>query len=342
MKRWPAILALLLIGCSQAGNPAAGATITPSAAASPSPDGKPGITPPPPTTVDLRLSVLAFSCKLPISAVGAQGAFISLPQGDVSFDARAAGVYYYDRAYSRWLPVPRAAVAPNGVHYATAEMGESGAFTVHVVDVATGKDTAFHESASATGIDFAPAVLDYTSEGIYIVQAFEHQLAGLWLVNPVTGAVRQVSSSLTPVAMDHGFVWTEALNPADPDPVNTASSAGILPNEVDRIDLSTGSSVQWMYMPGTGLSIVGFDTAGVPLIVASGWGVDLNAQLYIAPKAGTQTKVFKGELVQSLGGGIADSHGVWLGSTQGIYLYSAADGLEKVSDQPGSPANGCF
>jgi hypothetical protein len=33
---------------------------------------------------------------------------------------------------------------------------------------------------------------------------------------------------------------------------------------------------------------------------------------------------------------------VWFGSPQGIYLYSDAGGLQKVSDQPGYPANGCF
>jgi hypothetical protein len=38
---------------------------------------------------------------------------------------------------------------------------------------------------------------------------------------------------------------------------------------------------------------------------------------------------------------IADSHGVWFGSRQGIYLYSVAGRLLKVSNQPGYPANGC-
>jgi hypothetical protein len=33
---------------------------------------------------------------------------------------------------------------------------------------------------------------------------------------------------------------------------------------------------------------------------------------------------------------------VWFGSEQGIYLYSAGAGLQKVSNTPGLPANGCF
>jgi hypothetical protein len=39
---------------------------------------------------------------------------------------------------------------------------------------------------------------------------------------------------------------------------------------------------------------------------------------------------------------IPDGHGVWFGGPQGIFLYSDAKGLQKVSDQPGYPANGCF
>jgi hypothetical protein len=39
---------------------------------------------------------------------------------------------------------------------------------------------------------------------------------------------------------------------------------------------------------------------------------------------------------------IADKHGIWFGGPDGIYLYSEARGLQKVSSQPGNPANGCF
>ena len=46
--------------------------------------------------------------------------------------------------------------------------------------------------------------------------------------------------------------------------------------------------------------------------------------------------------VESLGASITDSHGVWFGSQQGIYLYSSSGGLQKVSNQPGYPANGCL
>jgi hypothetical protein len=343
MKQLIATLAVIfgLVACTQTGEPSAKGpgTAVPSPAASAEPTGKGGRPATPPTTLDLRLAVIPLSCKLPVSiGTGHRGAFITFPQGDVTI-AGSAGAYY-DLAFSRWVPAPRKAVAPDGRHYATVELGETGDFTIHVIDVATGKDRPLHEPASA-GFNFPPDVLDYASEGIYLNSGFERGQAGLWLVNPATGVIRQLSSDWVPVAIDHGYVWTEVLNPADPNPVNTASSAGILPNEIDRIDLKTGSRTTWIYRPGTGLSIVGFDGAGRPLIVASGWGLDLKAMLFIATDPASERDVFQGDLAQTLGGAISDANGTWIGSSQGIYLYTAGAGLQKVSNQPGTPANGC-
>jgi len=341
MKVLGAVVAVMfgvVVACTETGQPVAGVTATPSASARPTGKGVPPATPP--TILDLRLAVVAFSCKLPLSVggTGGRGAFITFPEGDVTI-AESTGSYY-DLAYSRWLPVSRAAVAPDGRHYATVELGDQGTFTVHVIDVATGKDAPLHESDST--FNFPPDVLDYAAEGIYLDNGFERGQAGLWLVDPATGAIRQLSNAWTPVAIDHGYVWTEVLNPADPNPVNTASSAGILPDEIDRIDLKTGARETWMYRPGTGLSIVGFDSIGRPLIAASKWGLDLEAMLFLAIDPATQLNLFQGDLAQTFRGAIGDAHGTWLGSSQGVYLYEAADGLRKVSNQPGMPANGCF
>ena len=340
MKQLIAAAAVILglVACTETGPPAGKAPGTPAASsAEPTGKGVPAATPP--TTLDLRLSFFPSSCKLPITIGGSQQAFLTFPEDQLTFAGKGSGGYY-DLAYSRWLPVPRDAVAPDGRHYAMVDLGDGTAFTVHIVDVATGKDTKLQVPSDE--FNFPPDVLDYAAEGIYLENGFEHRQAGLWLLDPATGAVRQLSNDWVPVAIDHGYVWTEVLNPADPDPVNTASSAGILPNEIDRIDLKTGARTTWVYRPGTGVSIVGFDTAGRPLMVSSKWGLDLEAMLFLALDPGSQLNLFQGDLAQTLGGGIDDAHGMWLGSSQGIYLYSAAGGLQKVSNQPGMPANGCF
>ena len=288
----------------------------------------------------------AFACRLPISTPDGQGAFIAVGgSGAVTFIPQAAGVHYYDRAFSKWLPASREAVSPDGAHYAYAEIGTNSDFIVHVVDVATGKDHAFHELTSTTGVNFQTSVLSYTNEGVYLVQGFEQLGAGLWLVNPTTGSVRQISSTLKPVAVAPGVVWAQVLNPADPNPIVTGSSAGTLPNEIDRFDLASGNQTLWLYRPGTGVGIIGFDLGGHPVISSIHQfreNDDPEAEVVIALGPDSNRSIYKGSLAKTLAGGIADAHGIWFGSGQGIYLYSQADGLQKITNQPGSPANGCF
>jgi hypothetical protein len=79
-----------------------------------------------------------------------------------------------------------------------------------------------------------------------------------------------------------------------------------------------------------------------PIGVVHTWGDVSNVELLYAPDPKSQKPIFKGRLVGTLGSSIADSHGVWFGSQQGIYLYSEAAGIQKVSNQPGYIANGCL
>jgi hypothetical protein len=149
-----------------------------------------------------------------------------------------------------------------------------------------------------------------------------------------------------------GVIWYGAVNSADPSPLSSGSSAGVLPNEVNRFDIKSGSRARWLYRPGAGLVVIGLDASGRPLVraykavahpVAKGDPIDSSAtELLIALDDHTQKSIYKGELANVLTSPIADSHGVWFGSDRGIYLYSATHGLQKVSNQPGYPANGCF
>jgi hypothetical protein len=338
MRRWVAAATFLMVACSSStSQPVANTTPTVSQIPIPSQVG----------LTDLPLSFPAFICRLPISTPDGQGAFIAVGgSGAVTFIPQAAGVRYYDRAFSKWLPASREAVSPDGAHYAYAEIGTNSDFYVHVVDVATGKDHAFHELTSTTGVNPQTSVLNYANEGVYLVQGFEQLGAGLWLVNPTTGSVRQISSTLKPVAVAPGVVWAQVLNPADPKPIVTGSSAGTLPNEIDRLDLATGNQTVWLYRPGTGLGIIGFDLGGNPVIRSLHGGFDQiddpEAEVLIAPKPDSSRSLYKGSLAKTLGGAISDEHGIWFGSPQGIYLSPAGQGLEKISNQPGSPANGCF
>ena len=199
MKKAAALVGLLVAACSQPGQQTDKPVASPTPVASPSFSSSP-------TAFDLPLTAAGFSCRLPISTPDGQGAFISFPAATVTFDPagknlQARGGAYYDRAYSRWLPVPRQAVSPDGRHYAYTEPAsdQTKMPKIHVVDVTTGTDRGFITHSSEWFIAYG--VLDYSSEGIYLVQAYESPMFGLWLLNPLTGTMTAVANWRCVVAL---------------------------------------------------------------------------------------------------------------------------------------------
>ena len=350
MKRL-CVLLLLLAGCSQSSQPVAHMSATPSpstAAASPPAVASPS-TPPAQLPFDLPLSPPAFSCRLPIFTADFKDAFISFPSGAVSIDPQVPpiqsyGGRYYDRAYSRWLPVAREAVSPDGRRYAYTQPApdQTKMPTIHVVDLATGVDRGFTTPSQQYFISFG--VLDYTSQGIYLYQAYESPRFGLWLLNPSNGAMSKVAD-LNYILSSAGnkIFWLGGIDPNDAHNIGTLFSVA---DELRRYNLADGSAVTWLYRPGKGLQVDGIDPAGHPIVdvissyTASGLSDDL--VLVLSPGSSRTILTAPSVFVESLGASITDSHGVWFGSQQGIYLYSSSGGLQKVSNQPGYPANGCL
>ena len=351
MKTSVAILAMLFVGCSQAAAPVAhSASPSPSqlAEASPSPSGSSSAIP---ITSDLPLTGVGFTCRLPIMTPDNKGAFISFPGGAVSVDPhsppRLGSVWglYYDRAVSRWLPVPRQAVSPDGRHYAYGEPGadQTKAARMHVVDIATGAD---HVFATPTTDWFIPySVLDYASEGIYLYTTYEASI-GVSLMNPTTGSINKVAQ-LPEVQASGGnqTFWVGSVNPADPQPLG---GLGVMPNQIDRFQLVGGTRVPWFYRPSTSLRVIGTDMQGHPIVMAINGrnGIidgDYGAELILLLNPQSQRSIYKGSATQvgSMFVSVSDSHGTWFGSDHGIYLDTGA-AMTKVSNQPGYPANGCF
>jgi len=333
MRSWPAALIVLTLACSPVTQPTA-AKSTPNPSASPSPI--PG---------DLPLSTVSFSCRLPIfnslEPRAVKNAFIAFPSRSVTIDPAGNGGFFFDRAFSRWLPVGRQAVSPDGTHYAFTVLGQQDQFVIHIVDVASGMDQAFPITAGAAGITPQNIVFDYAPEGIYLVQAFE--VPGMWLFDPTTGSIHLMTKVLVQVSVGGGIFWMGALNPSDPNPVR--SRMRVESDQIWRLDLKAARQIIWVDRPGTGLVVIGVDRQGRPLTRAVHDAIhdlDATAELLLSLDDAKQRTIYKGPIAASLSGGITDDHGVWFGSPQGIYLYSDAGGLQKVSDQPGYPANGCF
>ena len=358
MKRliaWSAMIVVLSACAQPAGVPVARVTASPSQPASsprqspaePSP-AIPSPAIPSPTTLpfaDLPLAKVSFSCRLPIYRQDAklgtvEDSFVSFPGGEVTPDPNGNNGMYFDRAYSRWVPVRREAVSPDGAHYATAEIGaQPGVFLIHIVDVATGSDNTIQLAATNDFGSAQPIVFDYEPEVIYLVQAFEHVWPGVWLFDPATKTIRKAADVETPELIGPNEVlWFGQVNIADPSPFTTRSSAGIFPDEVGRLDLKSGSRQQWDYEPGIALEVIGVDLSGNPLVQVLTPGPDpgigstgffnhSQSELLIGLSSTSRRSIFKGGLVETLRSPIADSHGVWFGSDQGIYLYSEAGGL---------------
>jgi hypothetical protein len=348
------LVALMLAACSTATQ--ATASPSPSRVASSSPAASPSLAASPSPSAattsvpDLPLSTVGFSCRLPINTPDNQGAFVSFPTGAVSFDPQGRGVagswgLYYDRAFSRWLPVPRQAVSPDGKHYAYGERGadQSQVSKMHVVDIATGVDHVFATPGTDWYVPFG--VLDYASEGIYLYTNYEVSI-GVSLMNPTTGAIQQLAQLIDiQASAGNRTFWVGTVNPADPSPIGGIE---IQPNQIDLYSLVDRTRLPWFYRAGTAPRVIGSDTQRHPIVMAvngrNGFtDGDYGAELLVLLNPQSQRSIYKGssKLVGSMFVSISDSHGTWFGSEYGIYLYTGT-ALIKVSNQPGYPANGCF
>ncbi len=304
----------------------------------------------------ILVHTLGFSCRLPVFidiGPGQPGAFIDFPSGTVTPDPTAVGSIngpgrevvdyfygrYYDRAYSRWLPASRNRVSPDGSHYAFADRPVAdqqtppARATMHVVAVKTGVELAFDDGPWSNPY----VVLDYAAQGIYLITIFGAYF-GLWLMDPTTGAITRVAN-LPNVQGSAGsdIFWVGAINPSDPHPI-----AGVAPDQLDRLSLVDGSRFTWFYRPGSSVHFIGEDLGGHPIIFVA--NADGSTEVLLVPAPGINRPILPSwDALDTISDPISDSHGIWFGSPKGIYFYSDAIGLlQRVSDQPGYPANGCF
>jgi hypothetical protein len=304
------------------------------------------------------VQTLGFSCRLPIFVdigAGQPGAFIDFPSGTVTPDPAATAVastsrsgrelvdyfsaiHYYDRAYSRWLPVSRKDVSPDGSHYAYTDRAVANSqnpptrATLHVVDVKTGIDVAFDDGAWSLPY----VILDYATEGIYLITEYGAYI-GLWLMDPATGAITRVANLLNVQGSAGSNVfWVGTTNPNDPH-----ATGGVAPDQLDRLSLVDGNRFTWFYRPGSAVHFLGEDLGGHPILAASTQDGTTEILLVLAPGI-DQTILPSWDVLTTISNPISDSHGTWFGSPGGIYLYTEATGLQRVSTQPGYPANGCL
>ena len=367
MKRWPAILALGLMTCSQAPNvPVAKTTPTVSASEASSPTAAPSETASPSASVtpagtpspDLPLTTVDFSCRLPVVRSiypNYQGGFITFPGGAFAFDPRggirsddqgvlstdvtpvlhgslttSVGQPFYDLAQGRWIPAGAAQSTPDGsvYAYATWDPSQANVAVVHVVDVASATDRTFRLTMPVVAMGFT--VADFDSTGVLLLSNnFEQLPDGVWAMNTSSGAVQRLVEVRHVFAVRGGYAWAAAIDPRDPSPPELRRS-GTPSDSVVRVDLRSGAQTVWFYRPGKEVSLTGFDAAARPIVQ----DYDPNdttgyTETWLAGDPAGATLIYAGHLYLALPQG--DGNRIWFGGGPSVYLYTSSDGLRKVA-----------
>jgi len=267
-----------------------------------------------------------------------------------SFAEAGAGATY-TRRYGRWIPMKIAAVSPDSSHYAYSQFIDqpSRHSRIHVVDVTSGVDRIVYDQ------DFY-AVLDYRSEGVYLVNVGPtgEGAAGLWLLNPSSGSLRQIAPPQAAAApfgfylIGGGAAWYGDVAPGDQPP-----NQGIGPmDRVLRFDLKTHAVTSWFRRPGMQVQAIGFDNQDHLIVMATTELAGIAVQpghgsleLWLVTAAGVAQRIYStsgaSDFVGSFSTPLADDHGVWFGTSVGVFLYTPDGKFIKVSDAAGEVAGRC-
>jgi hypothetical protein len=338
MRLGAIVLMAVMAGCGPAGTPAASAPTGTAHLASSSPG----------------LPQTSAMCKMPIGwldndAQNRKAAILSVPDGALVEAAEGALVYdssrylwrtaklpylygdiggglqrggagtMYDAAYSRWLPVGSKSVSPDGATYAySASFSDGRTAELHLVSVATAADRVL--------ITGNWVVLDFETSGIYVGSLDSE---GIWILNPGTAALRQLTKAPGPWSVFRGFGWSTDLDPADPHP--RPAIGGFAPNLLVRLDLATGVVAPWVHKPGAAISIVGSDFEGHPLIEVFS---DAHETDLVTSSEATN-RLFLFTTQEPMTPAAIDSHGVWFKALSGwIWLSAAGSALKRIVQIP--------
>jgi hypothetical protein len=273
-----------------------------------------------------------LKCQLPVFLSngadighGSSGAgFVGFPGGDFTAD-RAGNLSpsfgrTYDWAVLRWLPIWPDAVAPDGLSYF---IPNSDTYQWDLVDARNDS----HRALVATkDWNFR----SYQKEGIYLDKQLGDPVVaqpGLWLLDPSTGVIRQITSQGIWTSFGAGAAWRF-------DDIGSASTT------LRRLDLKSGEVTVWYASDGAANQMYGQDQVGRPLL----------ATIHIpSPKLFSPVDLFEltapGKLVKltSTNGDalvsvpVSDQHGIWFAIGTVIWLYSKGS-LHEVATLPGSGA----
>ena len=261
------------------------------------------------------------------------------------------GVATFTRRYGRWLPASVAAVSPDSSHYAYSESyadANGPRSKIHIVDVASAADRVVYDQGFY-------AVIGYEPEGIYVfaVGYADGPNSGLWRLDPQGGSLHQVVlQNRTIDYVGGGAAWYGDLAPGDQPPPsydNNSMARAFFKDRVVRLDLKTGVVSPWFRRPGKEVRAIGVDGQGHPIVTVSlptSGATSAAEELWLVTEPEVGKQIYSGPGSNSsdfvaFGTPLGDSHGLWFGSTKGVFLLTLDDKLQKVSTAIGEVAGRC-
>jgi streptogramin lyase len=289
----------------------------------------------------LQLVAQPPQCHLPV----VEGGDNLNPGSGEQLDVRAAQVLYdpsgalsgktpgyYDRVAGGWLPVEASSVSPDGRRYVYFPPVQGQSTQIRVVDVLSGTEKPLSLPANFWG------VVAFTADGVYLHIAYEGYGPGVMLLNPDTGVLKPVFTDTTFDAIDGSTGWVTVWNSADKLPNPSAMGGGS--DEVLKRDMVTGKTTTWLYRPGTNVHVVAL-WAGAPIVsVYDG----ASTTFWLVTAAGQAQKLefpFETAANPTEDSFVGDEHGLWVGSADGVYLWTPRTGSVLVTDTPARPAGTC-
>jgi hypothetical protein len=298
----------------------------------------------------------------PLTRTTVQPYLFGFSEGDL-------GQTTYDGATARWLPVARHQVSDDGLRYAYRELlsdpnaiGDQPPREVrfHVVDVRTGSDQVVYTTNGTPPL----VIAGFTKQGIWLTRCGIEESGcwgSLWRLDTATGKASKVSDRRGRWVISGGAGWTVICSSPRYPPGDTSSPpadtclmglADSKPDQLLRIDLTTGNEETWDRQPGIVLLGVGPD--GLPMLKLNSG--DESTLLRVTHRGQTE-RLFAVPIDKlNPGGGfegpvVSDETGTWLsvvdGGPQprsvapatavGMYMYSKSSGVRKVSEFPGVP-----